>query len=225
METIAQADKDRCGALTDPHAWTSSAIGPMPASVEVKLIDCAELSYFTAANPPQGEVFIRGGAVTEGYLNNAEENARAFEDGWFKTGDIGEFDRDGRLKIIDRRKNLVKTLNGEYIALEKVMHSHCSACTFGSRMANKPRSSNRDIAPPDASPTSASTHRQITPVPSLSSVHPSRSYFSWRIVLDCHRMQLSTLSARLARHGKQCARSCKRSEGKMACMVSNWSRM
>jgi long-chain acyl-CoA synthetase len=90
--------------------------------VEVKLVDCPELNYLTSTDPPQGEVFIRGGAVTEGYLNNVEENAKAFENGWFKTGDIGEFDRDGRLKIIDRRKNLVKTLNGEYIALEKVRH-------------------------------------------------------------------------------------------------------
>lgn len=92
----------------------------MPASVEVKLVDCPELSYFAATDPPQGEIFIRGSAVTEGYLNNPEENAKAFEDGWFKTGDVGEFNRDGRLKIIDRRKNLVKTLNGEYVVLEKV---------------------------------------------------------------------------------------------------------
>lgn len=92
----------------------------MPASVEVKLVDCPELSYSTAADPPRGEILIRGGAVTEGYLDNPEENAKAFEDGWFKTGDIGESDAEGRLKIIDRRKNLVKTLNGEYVALEKV---------------------------------------------------------------------------------------------------------
>jgi long-chain acyl-CoA synthetase len=102
----------------------------MLASVEVKLVDCPESDYFSAANPPWGEVLIRGGAVTEGYLNITEENAKASEDGWFKTGDIGEFDKDGRLKIIDRRKNLVKTLNGEYIALEKVWHNACSARSF-----------------------------------------------------------------------------------------------
>jgi long-chain acyl-CoA synthetase len=91
----------------------------MPASVEVKLVDAPELDYFTSHNPPQGEIWIRGAAVIEGYLDNHEENAKAFEDGWFKTGDIGLFDATGQLKVIDRKKSLVKTQNGEYIALEK----------------------------------------------------------------------------------------------------------
>ena len=108
------------GALTDAQAWSSENIGPVPASIEIKLVDVPDLNYYTSLTPPQGEVWIRGPAVTKGYLDNPEENARAFEKGWFKTGDIGEFDKKGALKIIDRKKNLVKTLNGEYIALEKV---------------------------------------------------------------------------------------------------------
>jgi long-chain acyl-CoA synthetase len=59
-----------------------------------------------------------------GYYENEEETKAALtEDGWFKTGDIGEFDSNGQLRLIDRKKNLVKTLNGEYIALEKVKSS------------------------------------------------------------------------------------------------------
>lgn len=92
----------------------------MPPSIEIKLVDVPDLSYFTSHNPPQGEIWIRGGAIIDGYLDNPEENAIAFEGGWFKTGDIGLFDATGQLKIIDRKKNLVKTQNGEYIALEKV---------------------------------------------------------------------------------------------------------
>jgi long-chain acyl-CoA synthetase len=64
---------------------------------------------------------LRGPSITSGYLNRDEETAALFDDeGWLKTGDIGQFDERGCLKIIDRVKNLVKTLNGEYIAIEKV---------------------------------------------------------------------------------------------------------
>jgi len=108
------------GALMDPLAWTDNAMGGMPASVEVKLVDFPDAGYYAANDPPQGEIWIRGGAVTDGYLDLEEETKENFTDGWFKTGDVGEFDKDGNLRIIDRKKNLVKTLNGEYIALEKV---------------------------------------------------------------------------------------------------------
>jgi long-chain acyl-CoA synthetase len=57
----------------------------------------------------------------DGYYGpSASENEGVItKDGWFRTGDIGEWDAKGHLRIIDRKKNLVKTLNGEYIALEK----------------------------------------------------------------------------------------------------------
>jgi long-chain acyl-CoA synthetase len=55
------------------------------------------------------------------YWDNPEETEKALTpDGWFKTGDIGEFDASGHLKVIDRVKNLVKMQGGEYIALEKL---------------------------------------------------------------------------------------------------------
>lgn len=126
-DTEAQANTLRMGALNDPMAWTSSKVGPIPASVEIKLVDVPELEYLTSHRPAQGEIWIRGAAVTEGYLENPEEDAKAFHDGWFKTGDIGELDTDGNLSLIDRKKNLVKTLNGEYIALEKVRASFCES--------------------------------------------------------------------------------------------------
>jgi long-chain acyl-CoA synthetase len=109
------------GALMDPLAWTDKALGEMPACVEIKLVDFAEAGYFANSTPPQGEVWIRGGSVTSGYLELEKETKESYtDDGWFKTGDIGEFDTKGQLRIIDRKKNLVKTLTGEYIALEKL---------------------------------------------------------------------------------------------------------
>ena len=109
------------GALMDPLAWTDDALGEIPGSVEIKLVDFEDAGYFSTNKPPQGEIWIRGGSVTSGYLDLEKETKESFtDDGWFKTGDIGEFDSKGQLRIIDRKKNLVKTLNGEYIALEKV---------------------------------------------------------------------------------------------------------
>ncbi|KAJ5637372.1 long-chain fatty acid-CoA ligase [Penicillium lividum] len=108
-------------ALMDPRALTFDAHGDIPASIEEKLIDFPEAGYLISNNPPQGELCIRGPSVTIGYYENAQEtNSALSNDGWFMTGDIAEFDKNGHVKIIDRKKNLIKTLNGEYIALEKL---------------------------------------------------------------------------------------------------------
>lgn len=109
------------GAICDPLHWTSSAHGDIPSCIEIKLVDFPDAGYYTHAHPPQGEIWIRGPSVlTEYYEDEAETKEVMGPEGWFKTGDIGEWDTNGHLKVIDRKKNLVKTLNGEYIALEKV---------------------------------------------------------------------------------------------------------
>ncbi len=110
----------------DPMEWTNETIGDIPGSIEIKLVDFPDAGYFAKNDPPQGEIWIRGDSVMDGYYQNEEETQNALtSDGWFKTGDIGEWDKTGHLKIIDRKKNLVKTLNGEYIALEKVSRPLC----------------------------------------------------------------------------------------------------
>ncbi|KAL2150683.1 hypothetical protein VTH82DRAFT_7246 [Thermothelomyces myriococcoides] len=110
------------GALGCPLQWTSgTTIGPVPGAVEIKLVSLPELGYSAASSPPQGEILIRGPPVLREYFENPDETAKAVTaDGWFRTGDIGEFDRDGHLAVIDRVKNLVKLQGGEYIALEKL---------------------------------------------------------------------------------------------------------
>ncbi|OCK74979.1 acetyl-CoA synthetase-like protein [Lepidopterella palustris CBS 459.81] len=133
------------GALTDPLSWTDTALGELPSSIEIKLVDFPDAGYYSTNKPPQGEIWIRGDSVTKGYLNLPKETEESFtNDGWFKTGDIGEFDSVGQLRIIDRKKNLVKTLNGEYIALEKLESVYRSAgvvsniCVFVAQDKNKP---------------------------------------------------------------------------------------
>jgi long-chain acyl-CoA synthetase len=133
------------GAIMDPLSWTDNALGEIPGSVEVKLVDFADAGYFSTNSPPQGEIWIRGDSVAKGYLNLEKETKESFtDDGYFKTGDIGEFDSSGNLRIIDRKKNLVKTLNGEYIALEKLesVYRACpvvaNICVYAASDKNKP---------------------------------------------------------------------------------------
>lgn len=120
------------GCIQDPLAWDPTALGDLTGCVEVKLVDFPDAGYYSTNNPPQGEIWIRGPSVTEGYFDNDKETEEAItEDKWFKTGDIGEFNANGHLRIIDRKKNLVKTLNGEYIAIEKLESSYRAAPVVG----------------------------------------------------------------------------------------------
>ncbi len=134
------------GVLQNPTEWTTDALGAMPASVEAKLVDFPDAGYYATNKPhAQGEVWLRGPSIMGGYYQNDAETAEALTaDGWFKTGDIGEFDNNGHLKLVDRKKNLIKTLNGEYIALEKLesiyraAHVVANICCYADDSKAKP---------------------------------------------------------------------------------------
>ena len=112
-ETVAS------GTIMRPAHYQPGIAGDIVGSITVKLVDVEELGYFAKNN--QGEIWIKGANVMEEYYKNPKETkASLTDDGWFMTGDIGEWTDKGLLKIIDRKKNLVKTLNGEYVALEKL---------------------------------------------------------------------------------------------------------
>ena len=136
-----------CGSLGCPLEFTPDAIGPLPASIEAKLVALPELGYSTEAKVPQGEILLKGLPIMTKYFNNPEETAKALtEDGWFKTGDIGEFDENGHLKVIDRVKNLVKMAGGEYIALEKLESVYRGAQTVANVMIYADSEHSRPIA-------------------------------------------------------------------------------
>lgn len=110
------------GTVQTPGTYAPGKVGIPIASCEIKLVDVPDMNYTSEDKPhPRGEVWIRGGNVTLGYYKNPEKTAEDFdEDGWFHTGDIGRWNDDGTLSIIDRKKNLVKLAHGEYVALENL---------------------------------------------------------------------------------------------------------
>jgi len=95
-------------ALNTPQKYRMGTVGPVLANVEVR---------FAA----DGELEVRGPSVFKGYWNKPQETAETFtEDGWLKTGDIGNLDADGFLSITDRKKELLKTSGGKLIAPQPI---------------------------------------------------------------------------------------------------------
>ncbi|KAL0861816.1 hypothetical protein Bca101_040934 [Brassica carinata] len=85
---------------------------------EIRLEEVPEMGYDPLGENPAGEICIRGKCLFSGYYKNPELTNEVMKDGWFHTGDIGEILPNGVLKIIDRKKNLIKLSQGEYVALE-----------------------------------------------------------------------------------------------------------
>ncbi len=131
-----------------PMTWTPfrvhpGTVGPPIPGEEVELAD-------------DGEVLARGANIFRGYLNDPERTAEALDDdGWLHTGDIGEFDADGYLKIVDRKKELIITAGGKNISpanLESALKSFPligQACVIGD---NRPFVSALLVLDPEVAP-------------------------------------------------------------------------
>ncbi|KZS88747.1 acetyl-CoA synthetase-like protein [Sistotremastrum niveocremeum HHB9708] len=122
---------ESCGmcAILSPEHFEYGTAGAPVGSIEIKLLDVPDAGYFATNKTPQGEILIRGPSVTSGYFKRDDLNQDESiftKDGWFRTGDVGQWNANGTLSIIDRIKNLVKLQGGEYIALERLESTYKS---------------------------------------------------------------------------------------------------
>jgi long-chain acyl-CoA synthetase len=97
-------------AVNSPKAHKLGTVGQPLPNVEVRIAE-------------DGEILVRGPSVFKGYWNRPQETQSAFVDGWFKTGDIGNLDSDGFLSVTDRKKDLIKTSGGKFIAPQPLENS------------------------------------------------------------------------------------------------------
>ncbi|KAJ6554275.1 long-chain-fatty-acid-CoA-ligase [Mycena capillaripes] len=129
---------ESCGmcAIVPPEFFRYDTVGLPVPSIEIKFRDVPEAGYFSCgrqgATEERGEVCIRGPSVISGYYKRPDlnEDPTIFAgDGWMRTGDVGQWNKDGTLTLIDRIKNLVKLAGGEYIALEQ-LESTYKSCNY-----------------------------------------------------------------------------------------------
>ncbi|CDU19593.1 hypothetical protein YYC_01039 [Plasmodium yoelii 17X] len=122
MEGFGMTEGLGCLFITNPIDPDVGHIGgPLPA-VEYKLVSVPEMNYLVTDNPPRGELLLRGPTICSlGYFKLEKETSELLDsDGWLRTGDIASFSQNQSLTIIDRKKNIFKLSQGEYVAVEKI---------------------------------------------------------------------------------------------------------
>jgi long-chain acyl-CoA synthetase len=97
-------------AVNTPVNHRIGTVGKILPNLEVRIAE-------------DGEILVRGPSVFKGYWNRPDETQNAFQDDWFKTGDIGQIDADGYLFVTDRKKDLIKTSGGKFIAPQPIENS------------------------------------------------------------------------------------------------------
>lgn len=125
MQGFGLTETTACATVTSIRDRTTGRVGAPLMNVDMKLLNWEEGGYRVTDKPsPRGEIHIGGDNVAVGYFNNEKATGEEFYEAegrrWFRTGDIGAFQHDGVLKIIDRKKDLIKLQHGEFVSYGRV---------------------------------------------------------------------------------------------------------
>ncbi len=107
MEGYGLTETSPTLSVNRPGAFKIGSVGKVNEGLQLKIAE-------------DGEILVKGPTVFKGYWEMPEETRASFVDGWFKTGDIGELDSEGFLSITDRKKDLIKTSGGKFIAPQPI---------------------------------------------------------------------------------------------------------
>jgi long-chain acyl-CoA synthetase len=107
LQGYGQTEASPVISANRPKKIKIDTVGPIFHGLEAKIAE-------------DGEILVRGEAVMKGYWNDPESTAKAIQDGWLHTGDIGEFDADGYLKITDRKKDIIVLSGGDNVSPARV---------------------------------------------------------------------------------------------------------
>jgi long-chain acyl-CoA synthetase len=122
IEGYALTETSAGACIVLPHDPAFGVVGRPLVGTEVRIAH-------------DGEILVRGPGVMRGYHNLPEATAEVLsEDGWFATGDVGEIDEAGRVRITDRKKDLIKTSGGKYIAPQAIEVMFKAVCPLASQM-------------------------------------------------------------------------------------------
>lgn len=120
LEGYGLTESSAASFVNRPESFKFGTVGPPLPGTQVKIAE-------------DGEILIKGRGVMRGYHNLPEQTAETIKDGWLYTGDIGEIDSDGLLKITDRKKDLIKTSGGKYVAPQNIESRFKAICPYVSQ--------------------------------------------------------------------------------------------